>query len=673
MHTLFNLPQFSALAVDTIEAGLDTILAANRRQLDTLLAIGQPDWHNFALPLQAMDMAIEDYFAPVSHLNGVQNSDVLREVYQRCIAKLTEYSSDLGQNSALYAQYKKLADSPAFAGFAPAQQQWLRHALRDFHLSGVDLPDDKKTRFKAIQARLAELSQTFSNHVLDAGEAWSKAVDDVAELAGLPASALAMLAQKAQQKNLPGYLLTLDFPVYQAVISYADNRQLRREIYLAYMTRASDTGPQAGQFDNSAVMVEILQLRYELAQLLGYDNYAVCSLVSKMADSVEQVSDFLLDLADKARPFAEKELEVLADYAASECAIDQLESWDVAYVSEKYRQQHFQLSEEALRPYFPLPKVLDGLFAIAGRLFDVDIRCQDGVDSYHADARFYHICRGDEAIAGFYLDAYARDKKRGGAWMADCRSRWQKADGSLQLPVAFLTCNFRPATGDQPALLSHSEVETLFHEFGHGLHHMLTGEQVAGISGIAGVEWDAVELPSQFLENWCWDRQALALLSGHVETGEPLPAGMLDNMLAAKNFNAGMMMLRQIEFSLFDMLLHSVSHIQHADQIQELLEQVRDRVAVIRPPDMVRFQHGFSHIFAGGYAAGYYSYKWAEVLSADAFSLFEECGIFDAQAGQAFLHEVLEKGSSRPAAESFRAFRGRDPDTTALLRHSGLL
>ena len=667
-----SFPNFSAIDISTIEVQLEQLIDQAKKTVEQLCVLEQPTWQNFALPMQTHDQAIDDFFSPISHLNAVKNSEDLRKAYQGCIAQLTQFSSDLGQNQALFAQYKKLAASDEFATFSDAQKQWVEKALRSFRLAGVDLPEAEKARFQEVKQRLAQLSQDFSNHVLDATAAWTKHIENKDELAGLPAPVLAMLQQKAEEKSLTGYVLGLDFPTYQAVVTYAERRPLREEMYMAYMTKASDQGPQAGQFDNSAIMLETLQLRQEMASLLGFEHYADYSLLPKMADKVEQVSAFLMDLAEKSQPFAEKELAELQKFAKG-LGIDSLQPWDVTFVSEKYRQQNFKLSQEALRAYFPVDKVLSGLFTIVERLYGVDVQAVDGFSSYHDDVQFYELRKNEQVIAGFYLDNFAREHKRGGAWMADCRSRWLKADGTEEIPVAFLTCNFRPAEGDNPALLSHDEVLTLFHEFGHGLHHMLTTVNVAGVSGIAGVEWDAVELPSQFMENWCWEEEALALISEHYQTQEPLPEEQLNNMLAARNFNAGMMMLRQIEFSLFDMLLHSMTNIAHADQIQELLEQVRDRIAVVFPPEAVRFQHAFSHIFAGGYAAGYYSYKWAEVLSADAFSVFEENGIFDSKTGQRFLEEILQRGSSRPAAESFAAFAGREPNIQALLRHSGLL
>ena len=671
-----SLPEFSSINIADIESKLDELLAVNRERLSGLTQLQDKSvisWQSFSVPMQSMDMMLEDYWAPVSHLNAVANSDELRDVYQRCIAKLTEYATELGQNTELYACFKALSESDEFNRYTAAQKKWVSKALLDFHLSGVDLDADKKERFKTIKARLAELSQTYSNHVLDATAAWQKNIEDVQMLAGLPDSALMMLKQMGEDKGLEGYLLTLDFPVYQAVITYAENRELRKEIYIAYMTKASDQGPNAGEFDNSDIMAETLQLRQEMAALLGYANYSERSLVTKMAVSVDEVVGFLEDLAVKSKPFAEKDLATLVDYAKQTQGIESLETWDFAFVSELYRQEYFDLSDEKLREYFPLEKALQGMFEVVHRLYGITINQAEEFDSYHDDVRLYHIEKEGEHIASFYLDLFARDKKRGGAWMADCRSRWQPSATEQQLPVAFLTCNFRPATADRPALLGHGEVTTLFHEFGHGLHHMLTAENIAGVSGIAGVEWDAVELPSQFMENWCWQEESIKLISAHYETGEALPQDMLDNMLAAKNFNAGMMMLRQLEFSLFDMKLHRELDIESAEQIQSLLDSVRQQVAVIVPPKEVRFQHGFAHIFSGGYAAGYYSYKWAEILSADAFSVFEEKGLFDKASGESFLKQVLQVGSSRSAAESFKAFRGREPDTQALLKHSGLL
>ncbi|NRB37374.1 MAG: M3 family metallopeptidase [Pseudomonadales bacterium] len=671
--SVLSLAEFSAINIAAVEAELDQIISSNKSKIDVLTQLDDVSWANFSDPIQQMDMCLEDFFSPVSHLNAVKNSDELRDVYQACIAKLTAYGTELGQNSALQQQYKKLQDAAEFENYSAAQKQWIKKTLLDFHLSGVDLPPAEQERFKTIKNRLAELAQTYSNHVLDATAAWKRPATE-AELKGLPDSALAMLKQQAQASEIDcEYLLSLDFPVYQAVITYADDRGIREEIYKAYMTKASESGPNAGEFDNSELMVEIVNLRQEMAAILSFDNYGERSLATKMANSVDEVTGFLEKLAHQAKPFAEQELQTLQSWSAENVGLEKVESWDFAYVSEKYRQAFYALNDEALREYFPLQKVLSGLFEIVGRLFNIQIEECDNFDRYHDDVAFYQIKRDGQIIAGFYLDLFARDKKRGGAWMADCRSRYIKADGEEELPIAFLTCNFRPASEGKPALLGHGEVTTLFHEFGHGLHHMLTTENIAGVSGIAGVEWDAVELPSQFLENWCWQAESIQLIAEHYETKEALPQAMLDAMLAAKNFNEGLMMLRQVEFSLFDMHLHCADRLADAGQIQAVLDVVRSEFAVISPPDYVRFQHAFSHIFAGGYAAGYFSYKWAEVLSADAFSAFEEHGLFDQKTGTAFLENILQVGSSRPAAESFKAFRGREPSTDALLRHAGLI
>lgn len=675
-QTVLNLPDFSHININAASADLQALIDAARQTIGQLEQLEQPSWENFALPMQQADSAIEDFFAPISHLNGVQNSDALRDVYQQCIESLTVFSSECGQNAKLYQQYKKLAQSSEAKNYSNAQRAWLNHAIKGFELSGVALSDDKKQRFSEIKSRLAALSQTFSNNVLDATDHYQLHLQEASALAGVPDALMTMFKEKAKAKGLEGFLVGLDMPSYQAIVTYCDNQALRKKLYFAYQCKASDTSEyamdEAHKFDNSDVMVEILQLRQEQAQLLGFNNYAQVSLEKKMAHSVEQVTDFLLNLADNSKPFAEKDLEQLEQFAKKELQLNTLNPWDAAYVSEKYRQQNFSLNEEEIREYFPLERVLEGLFSITSELFDLQFEAVEDNTLYHRDVRLFHIKQQGELIAACYMDLFAREKKRGGAWMADCRSRWRNASGQLQLPVAFLSCNFRPASGDQPALLSHDEVTTLFHEFGHGLHHMLTQQDVLGVSGIAGVEWDAVELPSQFLENWCWQKQSLERITKHFKTGEALPEDLLNNMLAAKNFNAGMMMVRQLEFSLFDMLLHCLSNIKEASQIQDLLDQVREKTAVIDPPLEVRFQHGFGHIFAGGYAAGYYSYKWAEVLSADCFSAFEENGLFDKATGNKFLSEILQKGSSQPASELFKNFRGREPDSEALLRHNGL-
>jgi len=669
-----GLPPFAHIKPEHVEPAIDTLLQQNREQLDKLLlSTTRYSWDNLIQPLEEMDDRLNRVWSPVSHMNSVVNSDELREAYNACLPKLSEYATELGQNEALYRGYKAIAESGEFAKLDTAQQKIIKNALRDFHLSGVDLPADKKQRYKEIQQRLSSLTTKFEENLLDVTHAWHKHITDESQLSGLPESARAMAKQAAAEKELDGWVFTLDFPSYYAVMSYADARELRSEMHEAYVTRASDQGPNAGQWDNSAVMEEILALRHELARLLGFNNYAERSLATKMAESPEQVLSFLHDLAKRSRPEAEKELAELTEFARDEHGLEKLEPWDIGYYSEKLRQHKYAISQEDLKPYFPENRVIPGMFEVVKRLYGINIKEVDGVEVWHKDVRFYEIRDEQDELRGqFYLDLYTRPKKRGGAWMDDCRGRMHYSDGTLQYPVAYLTCNLTPPVGDAPALFTHDEVITLFHEFGHGLHHMLTRVDHIGVSGINGVAWDAVELPSQFMENWCWEREALDLIAGHYQSGEPLPNELYKKMYAAKNFQSGMQMVRQLEFSLFDFRLHREYDPQQGGRIQEILDQVRNEVAVIKPAPYNRFQHGFSHIFAGGYAAGYYSYKWAEVLSADAFSLFEENGIFDHQTGQRFLGSVLEQGGTYEPMELFVKFRGREPKIDALLRHSGI-
>ena len=671
-----TLPPFSAIRAEQVTPAVSELIAQGRSQLAALLAnLTKPSWDSLVVPLEAQGDKLDQAWAPVSHLNSVMNSDEMRQAYTESVALLTDYSTEFSQNEALYKAYQQLADSEEFAQLTQAQQQSINNALRDFRLGGVALNDADKKRFGEIQKRLSELATHFSNHVLDATQAWYKQFDSAEALAGLPESALAQAAQAAAQKNLQGYVITLDFPSYYAVIMYADNRALREEIYTAYVTRASANGTKAdgssaAEFDNTEIIAETLALRHELAQLLGFNNYAERSLASKMAESPEQVLHFLSELAQKTKPYAERDYAELRTFAAANgCA--ELHAWDTTYFSEKLRVEKYSVSQEELRPYFPAEKVIAGMFEVVQRLFGISVKQIVQFDSYHPDVRFYEIEKNGTKVASFYLDLFARDKKRGGAWMADCRVR-RKTESGVQLPVAFLTCNFTPPVGDTPSLLTHDEVTTLFHEFGHGLHHMLTQIDVAAVSGINGVAWDAVELPSQFMENWCWEPEAIPLISGHYQTGEPLPQALLDKMLAAKNFQSGLQMIRQLEFSLFDFRLHAEYNPAAPKSAQAVLNEVRDLVAVIRPPAFNRFENSFSHIFAGGYAAGYYSYKWAEVLSADAYSRFEEEGIFNQQTGESFLQEILQQGGSKAPMELFKNFRGREPQIDALLRHSGI-
>lgn len=669
-----ELPPFADIRADHVVPAVDTLLDESREAIDRLAqqsATTPPTWENFAAPLEAVNDRLSQAWSPVSHLNGTMNTPELRDAYQACLEKLSAFGTWVGQHEGLFKGWQALKESESWPTLTAAQQRTVDNALRDFRLAGVDLPADKKVRYGEIQSRLSTLSNQFSNNVLDATQAWHKDIQDREALAGVPESALETLKALADAKGVEGYRITLDFPSFFPIVSYADSRELREEVYTAFVTRASDQGPNAGKFDNAPILEEILTLRQELAGLLGFDTYADYSLTTKMADSPAQVLDFLEDLARRAKPQAQEEFAELSAYARDELGIETLKPWDVAYASEKLREARYAISQEQLRPYFPAPRVVDGLFQVVERLYGVQVTEDSSAPSYHDDVRFFRITEQGTPIAGFYLDLYAREGKRGGAWMADCRVR-RKTENGVQLPVAFLTCNFTAPVGGKPALLTHDEVTTLFHEFGHGLHHMLTKQEVADVSGINGVAWDAVELPSQFMENYCWEREGLDLLAKHVDTGEPLPDVLFERLQAAKNFQSAMGMVRQIEFSLFDLRLHHELEAPSASDVQALLDDVRRQTSVVPVVDFNRFQNSFSHIFAGGYAAGYYSYKWAEVLSADAWSAFEEAGIFDPTTGQRFREEILEQGGARDAAELFRAFRGREPSVEPLLRHSGI-
>ncbi|OHC28268.1 MAG: oligopeptidase A [Pseudomonadales bacterium RIFCSPHIGHO2_02_FULL_60_43] len=667
----FDLPPYSAIRPEHVEPAVEQILADNRAAMSLLLEqqAADPSWDGLVLALDELGARLGRAWSPVSHLNAVCNSAELRAAYEACLPKLSEYWTEIGQNQPLFQAYQALAESPAAAGFDVAQKTILEHALRDFRLSGIDLPAEQQKRYGEIQMKLSELASKFSNQLLDATQAWTKHVTDEAALDGLTESAKAQMKQAAEAKGLDGWLISLEFPSYFAVMTYANDRALREELYAAYCTRASDQGPNAGKNDNGPVMLEILALRQELAKLLGFGNYAELSLASKMAETTDQVLHFLRDLGVRGKPFAEQDLRELQAFAAEQGCSD-LQSWDVGYYSEKLREQRYSISQEILRAYFPIDKVLSGLFAIVEKLYGIQIEELSGFDSWHPDVRLFEIKENGAHVGRFFFDLYARANKRGGAWMDGARDKRRTADGTLISPVANLVCNFTPAVGGKPALLTHDEVTTLFHEFGHGLHHLLTRVEHAGASGINGVAWDAVELPSQFMENWCWEPEGLALISGHYETGEPLPQDLLDKMLAAKNFQSGLMMVRQIEFSLFDFELHAT----HGDgrSVLDVLEGIRQEVSVLRPPAYNRFPNSFAHIFAGGYAAGYYSYKWAEVLSADAFSKFEEEGVFNSATGQAFREAILARGGSQAPMVLFVDFRGREPSIDALLRHLGL-
>jgi len=665
-----ELPPFSKIQPEHVLPAVEQLVADGRARIQQVLAEGNFDYAHLVQALDEEDDRLGKAFGPAGHLNAVAQNEALRNAYNSCLPLLSEYGTEVGQNAQLCAAYQTLRDSDEWNSLSEAQQKDIDNTLRDFRLSGVDLPDDKKAQYMANSKRLSELTSQFSDNTLDATQAWTKLVTDEAELEGLPDSAKAGAADRAKAADKEGWLLTLDAPVFIAVMSHCKNAELRKEMYVAWTTKASDQGPHAGQFDNAAIMDEILKLRHEQAQLLGFANFGEESLATKMARDVNEVIRFLEDLARRAKPQAERELAELRAFAADQGA-DQLEPWDIGFWSERLREARYSISEEELRPWFPADTVINGMFAVVGKLFGIQFRQRDDVDTWHEDVRFYELVDDDGSVrAAFYLDMYARTGKRGGAWMDDARIRRRRADGSLQTPVAYLTCNFAPPAGGKPGLLTHDEVVTLFHEFGHGLHHMLTEQDVSGISGINGVAWDAVELPSQFLENWCWTEEGIALISGHYETGEPLPKEKLEKMLAAKNFQGAMQMVRQLEFSLFDMRIHA--EYQQGMDIYQVLKEVREQVAVIQPPAFNRFPNSFGHIFAGGYAAGYYSYKWAEVLSADAYSRFEEEGEFNEDTGRAFRSEILAKGGSREPMELFKAFRGREPSVEPLLRHCGI-
>lgn len=655
------LPDFAAIRPEHVQPAIQELLAAAQAALDEAVKPETPaDYDRLSGILDTASERLGAAWGAVGHLNAVADTPALREAYNAMLPAVTEFSTAMGANEALFAKYKAVLAAQG-AALPAARQQLLKHAIRDFVLSGAELQGEARARYAAIQERSAELQQQFSEHVLDATDGWSY-IASTEELAGVPQDVL-----DATRLDDGGHKLTLHFPVYLPVMQYAENRALRERLYRAYVTRASEV-LEAGskpEWDNSAAMREIVALRQEEARLLGYASFAEVSLAPKMASSPAEVMAFLRDLARRARPFAEKDLAELREFAQGA----PLESWDVSYWSEKLKEARYAFSDQTVKQYFTAPKVVAGLFSIIERLFEVSIT-EAQASVWHDSVKFYELRRGGEKIASFYLDLYARPGKRPGAWMDDVRSRWLKPTGEQQLPVAQLVCNFASPVGDKPALLTHDDVITLFHEFGHGLHHMLTQVNDLGVSGISGVEWDAVELPSQFMENFCWEWEVLQQLSGHVDSGEPLPRELFDKMLAAKNFQSGLMTLRQIEFALFDMRLHGEPGAE-AD-VQKLLDEVRAEVAVLIPPAFNRFQHSFSHIFAGGYAAGYYSYKWAELLSADAWSAFEEEGVFNAATGRRFLREVLEQGGARDAIDNFKAFRGREPKIDALLRHQGM-
>lgn len=669
------LPPFKHITAQHAVPAIEALIQQNQQAIKQLEQLTIPTWANLAQPLEDMACTLQNAWAPVQHLNNVCNEPTLRQAYQTCLELLSQYHSELGQNARLYQLFVALKTGDSFNQLTRAQQKVINDTLQDFELSGVALDEAAKTRYREIQQSLAKLTNQFENNILDATDAWFKHITDETILAGIPLHAINTAKAEAERRNLTGWVFTLEFPSYYAIINYADSRELRQAFYTSYNTRASDQGPHAGQWDNSAVMEQILALRHELALLLGFNNYAEYSLATKMVKSPQQVLSFLVDLVERAKPRALVEIAELKAFAATHYRINELAAWDIAYFSEKLKHHAYDLDNESLRPYFPETAVIDGLFTIVNKLYNITITADEMIETWHPDVKAYRIYnQHQQPIAMFYFDLYARANKRGGAWMDDCRARHLNMQGQLQLPVAFLTCNFtKPQNHSVPALFSHDEVLTLFHEFGHGLHHLLTQIDTISISGINGVEWDAVELPSQFMENFCWERHALDLISSHHQTGLAIPDDLYQKMLKAKNYHSAMFMLRQLEFSLFDFRLHLAYAPEKGARVQQFLDEARAQTNLIPIPEFNRFAHSFSHIFAGGYAAGYYSYKWAEVLSSDAYSLFEETDIFSQATGQAFLQKLLSQGGAKPAAELFKDFRGRDPRIDAYLRHNGLV
>ena len=664
-----SLPLFDRIEPDHISPAIESILNEANTLIHSLKKMSIPtSWGNFVEPIEIISEKISRAWGQIEHLNAVVNSDSLRKAYNDNLIKLTEFYTNLSQDESLYKKYQSLKDSEVFKALTPSQKRIIDNVLREFKLGGAELNETDKKRFKVIQEKLAKLSTQFEENILDATNEFSIFVDHLDELTGIPEENIKKARADAKEDKKEGYKFTLHFPSYLPVMQYADSRALREKLYHAYATRASELA--SPKFDNTNLIEEILALRYESSQLLGFKHFTEMSLVTKMAKSSEEVITFLMDLANKAKPFALKDMEELKSFAKT-LKIEKLEAWDIAYVSEKLREAKYSFSENEVKQYFPEHRVLKGLFKVVETIFKLKIIKSDA-PTWHKDVSFYSIKNeNDELVGQFYFDLYARNHKRGGAWMDEAISRYKNSLGSSH-PVAFLTCNFSSPSDNKPALFSHDDVITLFHEFGHGLHHMLTKVDDYSISGIKGVEWDAVELPSQFMENFCWEWDVVKHMTEHVDNKNTLPKSLFDKMIEAKNFQSGMQTLRQIEFSLFDIRLHTEYSDQNKINPLKLLETIRDEIAVVRPPSWNRFPNSFSHIFAGGYAAGYYSYKWAEVLASDAFSLFEEEGILSSHAGQKLQNEVLSTGGSRPAMESFVAFRGREPTVDALLRHSGM-
>lgn len=667
------LPRFTEIDPATIESELKQRLSDNRAAIDALLAQQQPfTWDNLMQPLEDMSNELNKFWSPISHMHSVMETEELRKAYSASIPLLTEYHTELSQNEKLFAAITALSESKEYNSLSNAQKKIIENELRDFKLAGIHLPADRKIHLMKLEKELSQLMTTFSEHLLDATQGWTLHVTNEKDIDGLPSQAVQLAIENAKQRNLDGYVFTLDYPSYSTAIKFLRNRDIRRKLYEAYATRASDCGPNAGKWDNTEVIENILKIRHEIAELVGFPNFAIYSLAPKMAKTPDDVLRFLHDLLHRSKPIAAAEFKEVEDFAKKLDQLEKLEVWDLPYYSEKLQESKFDFTQEDCRPYFPIQSVLDGMFKIVNRIFGLNIHEERHIEVWHPHVHFFSITDEDNQLrGGFYIDLYARPHKRDGAWMDECRIRRKDAKG-IQHPVAYLTCNFMPPVDGNPALLTHDDVITLFHEFGHCLHHMLTQVDFPSVSGINGVPWDAVEFPSQFMENFCWEKESLDLIAEHYQTSAPLPESLYKKMLAAKHFHTGLQMVRQLEFSIFDFRLHLEYDPNIKNQTQLILNEVRQQASVLPTPEFNRFQQSFSHIFAGSYAAGYYSYKWAEVLSSDAYEQFVESGIFDRETGRSFMENILEVGGVRDPMESFKAFRGRSPKIDALLRLSGI-
>ncbi len=666
------LPLFKNIQNKHIEPAVDAILQKNRLALKKLLKQKHLTWDNFMLPLSKMSDELHRMWSSVSHLNSVMDSEALRKIYERCLPKIVRYEAELDHNTELYRAIGSIKSSAQFKHFNAQQRRIISHYLRDFKLAGITLSVEKKKELMKLEENLSQLATQFSNHLLDATDSWHYQITNKNDLAGLPTHIIEKAKVAAQGKRKKGWLFGLDMPTYQSVMLYAENQKLRKNLYVAYVTRASELGPNAKQFDNTKIIEEILSARLQIARLVGFQNFADYSLATKMAKNSNEVLGFLNHLSQRSSPAAKKEVSALKQFAKKQFGVTQLNAWDIPYYSEKLKGSLFHLSQEQLRPYFPEEKVLFGLFNLVEKLFGITIKEKENNQVWHKDVKYFQIYKNKKLRGGFYIDLYARPKKRGGAWMEDGRSRYKISKNKMQFPVAYLTCNFSKPTKKHPSLLTHEEVITLFHEFGHCLQHLLTQVDYLDISGIHGVEWDAIELSSQLMENFCWQPKVIAMISSHYKTGSPLPDALLSQLLQSKHFQSGLQMLRQLAFALFDFKLHVEFNPRKKNQVQKILNEVRRKTSVFPTPSFNRFQHSFSHIFAGGYAAGYYSYKWAEVLSSDGFEKFESHGVLSKKIGREFLKHILETGGSEDAAILFKKFRGRKPKIDALLRYSGI-